>query len=200
MKQQDRREDGYTLLEMLVALVVFGLVMAGIAQSYRFGLTAWSAGEHNTTEPENIAALDAALTRIIEAAQPGSMIGTPNQLALTTTLPPGAGLPGLADAAILLQPDGTLILRYAPHAPGVPLTPPPRPRIEPLLHGVTGFSTAYLVPAQNAPAAWSSKWSGEKLPLLVRLHVRLADGRDWPDLIAAPADQGNPDSVGQNSN
>jgi general secretion pathway protein J len=195
-----RRDDGYTLLEMLVALVVFGLVMAGIAQSYRFGLTAWSAGERNTTAPANIAALDAALARMIESAQPGSMAGTASQLAFTTTLPPGAGLPGLADAALLLQPDGTLILRYAAHAPGVPLTPQPPPRIEPLLRGVTGFSAAYLVPGQNAPPAWSSAWSGKALPLLVRLHVTLADGRDWPDLVAAPADQEQPDSPGQNGN
>jgi general secretion pathway protein J len=42
------RDAGYTLLEMLVALVVFGLVMAGIAQSFRFGLTAWSAAPRIT--------------------------------------------------------------------------------------------------------------------------------------------------------
>lgn len=186
-----RRDAGYTLLEMLVALVVFGLVMAGIAQSYRFGLTAWSAGARNTAEPANIAALDAALARLIEAAQPGSMAGTAHQLAFTTALPPGAGLQGLADAAIMLQPDGTLILRYTPHAPGVQLGPTPPPRTEPLLHGVTAFSAAYLAPVQNAPPAWTPQWSAQKLPLLVRLHVSLADGRDWPDLVVAPADQGD---------
>ncbi len=38
-------EAGFTLLEMLVALVVFGLVMAGIAQAFRYGFTAISAGK-----------------------------------------------------------------------------------------------------------------------------------------------------------
>ena len=35
-----RRQSGFTLLEMMVALVVFGLLMAGVAQTMRYGLTA----------------------------------------------------------------------------------------------------------------------------------------------------------------
>ena len=188
MKQRDA---GYTLLEMLVALVVFGLVMAGIAQSYRFGLTAWSATGHNATGPENLAALDAALSRMIADAQPGSMAGQANGLAFTTRLPPGAGVNGLADAAIMLAPDGTLTLRYTPHPPGIPLAPLPPPRSETLATGVTGFSASYFVPQKDGPPAWSGSWSGDGLPLLVRLHLQFAGRRDWPDLVAAPTNQGS---------
>ena len=56
-----RRDSGFTLLEMLVALVVFGLVMAGLTQSFRFGLSVWSAGPRRIAGPEDMAALDAAL-------------------------------------------------------------------------------------------------------------------------------------------
>lgn len=181
-----RRDAGFTLLEMLVALVVFGLVMAGVAQSFRFGLAAWRQGPARTAEPENLAAMDAALARMIAQAQPGSITGEAGRFAFTTTLPAGAGLHGaLADAAIGVQ-NGSLVLRYRAHPAGIPLQPLPPPRTETLAEGVTGLRLAYLAgPAGKAPA-WQAKWHSKALPALVRLHIELADGRDWPDLIAAP--------------
>ena len=186
-----RRDSGFTLLEMLVALVVFGLVMAGIAQTFKFGLTAWRQGPVRTEEPEDLAALDGALTRLLSQALPGSLTGLPNQLAFTTPLPPGAGLPNaLADVAIL-DDHGTLILRYRPHPAGILLQPPPPPKIETLAQGVSGFATAYLGPNLAGPPVWTGKWSRNTLPVLVRLHIELTDGRDWPDLIVAPIAAGN---------
>lgn len=186
------RDAGYTLLEMLVALVVFGLVMAGIAQTFRFGLTAWSAGPRTITVPENMAALDAALTRMVNQALPGSLTGLPDGLAFTTRLPPGAGMPnGLADAAIMTAPHGALILRYGPHPAGVILTPLPPPKTETLAQGVTSLGISYLAPQPGGPPVWSGNWSGKGIPLLIRIHMRFADGRSWPDLVAAPADRGS---------
>jgi general secretion pathway protein J len=183
-----RRDAGYTLLEMMVALVVFGLIMAGIAQSFRFGLIAWSAGPRTITQPENMAAVDAALARMIGQALPGSMAGRPDGLAFTTALPPAAGLPDrLADVALMTTHDGTLILRYGPHPAGVILSPLPPPRIENLVQGVAGMSVSYLTPQPGGPV-WAARWLGKDLPLLIRLHIRFRDGRDWPDLVAAPVD------------
>jgi general secretion pathway protein J len=187
-----QRDAGYTLLEMMVALVVFGLIMAGIAQTFRFGLTAWSATTRNTVRPEALAAMDSALTQMIAQALPDSMTGRPDQLAFTTTLPAGAGLPqGLADAAIMVAPGGDLILRYSQHPPGIPLAPMPPPQIEPLAQGVASLRVSYLVPQTGGAPAWSSSWTGDGLPLLVKLHLQFADGQNWPDLVAAPIKTGN---------
>lgn len=177
---------------MLVALVVFGLVMAGLAQAFRFGLVAWSAGPAKTAEPENLAAMDMAMTRMVAQALPGSLTGRPDRLSFTTKLPAGAGLQGgLADAAIMAAAGDNLILRYSPHPPGIRLAPPPAPRVEILAHSVARLSIGYLVPHRGGPAVWSRVWSGNGLPLLVRIHLDFADGRNWPDLVAAPADTGN---------
>jgi general secretion pathway protein J len=187
-----QREAGFTLLEMLVALVVFGLVMAGLTQTFRYGLSAWSAANRRAPAAENLAAMDAALARMIAQAQPGSVTGKPGGLAFTTRLPAGAGLKtGLADAAILLAPDGTLILRYGAHPPGVPLVHPPAPRTEPLATGVTAVKFSYLAPRDGGPPAWSDMWEDGGLPLLVRVHLQLASGQTWPDLVAAPVAAGN---------
>lgn len=187
-----RHDAGYTLLEMIVALVVFGLIMAGIAQTFRFGLTAWTASMRNTVRPEALAAMDAALTRMIAQARPDSMVGGADRLAFTTTLPAGAGLQsGLADAAILLAPGGNLVLRYGPHLPGVALVPQPATKTEPLTPGVAALRLSYLAAQSGGVPAWSSNWSGSGLPLLVKIHLQFADGQSWPDLVATPTDAGN---------
>jgi general secretion pathway protein J len=184
----NRREDGYTLLEMLVALVVFGLVMAGLAQGFRFGLAAWPVGERNAAPAEDLGATDMALRNMIAQAVPGSMIGRPGGFSFTTRLPEGAGgNGGLADVALQRAPGAGLEFSYAPHPAGIPLTPPPPPGTEPLTGAVTGLSVTYFAPQESGPPVWVDHWRGDGLPLLVRLHFSSRDGRDWPDLVAAPA-------------
>jgi general secretion pathway protein J len=184
-------EAGLTLLEMLVALVVFGLVMAGVAQAFRYGVSAISAGSRAIQAPEDLAAMDMALRRMIEQAQPDSMTGGPYSLAFTTRLPQGAGVVGgLQDVALQLGPDGVLVLRSTPHPPGLPLGPAPTPQIDILTTGLRGVSFSYLQSAPGGGPVWGSQWSGKGLPLLVRMHLERR-GRPWPDLIAAPTAQGN---------
>jgi len=184
------REGGYTLLEMLVALVVFGLVMAGIAQSLRFGLAAFTASGTRDLAPANLAALDTALSRLVSEAVPGSLRGQAGGLAFTTRLPPGAGVgEGLADAAIRLAPGGVLLLIYRQHPPGPPLHPLPPARREVLARSVTAFTVSYYGAAPRQAPAWVARWSEETPPLLLRLHIT-TPGRDWPDLVIAPDPQG----------
>lgn len=185
------RDAGLTLLEMLVALVVFGLVMAGLTRSFQFGLTAWSEQTRIVRSPTAMAAVEGALRRIIDAARPGTLVGHPNGIAFTTTLPPGAGLGDrLADVAIRVLPDHRLVLRFTPHPPGIPLGPPPHPRIETLARGVAALRIAYLIPRRAAGPAWRDRWAGPGLPLLVRLGIRFTGKPAWPDLVAAPVDTG----------
>jgi general secretion pathway protein J len=191
MTGKETQERGFTLLEMLVALVVFGLVMAGLAQALHFGLTALSAERRATAEPETIADVDAALRRLVEQARPVGFLGRPDGIAFVTVVPLGAmaggtGKDRLADVAIALAPDHRLVMRFTAHPPGIRLTPQPAPREETLLDGITALRASYLSPVDGGAPAWSDQWAGSGLPLLVRIHIAFADGRNWPDLVAAP--------------
>jgi hypothetical protein len=129
---------------------------------------------------------------MIAQAVPGSFTGKPDRLAFTTTLPAGSPLADrLADIAIILDPGGRFVLRWTPHPPGPLLGPAPAPQTEPLLDGVTSVTVRYLVPAPNGSTMWATGYSAGALPLLVRLHLAFADGRIWPDLVAAPVAAGS---------
>jgi general secretion pathway protein J len=183
-----RRDAGFTLLEMLVALVVFGLLMAGIAQAMRYGMAAWSAETRQAATPETMSAVDGALRRLIEQASPDTFTGAPDRLSFTARLPAGSGLADpLADVALVVTPDHRLALRYTPHPAGLPLGPPPAPQTEYLLDGVTGIHAAYLASQPDGSVAWSASWSGTGLPLLVRIDITFAGAVTWPSLVAAPA-------------
>jgi general secretion pathway protein J len=183
-----RRDAGFTLLEMLVALVVFGLLMAGIAQAMRYGMTAWSAETHEAATRETMSAVDGALRRLIEQASPDTLTGTPDGLSFTAPLPAGSGLADpLADVAILVAPDHRLALRYAPHPAGMPLGPQPAPQTEYLLEGVTAIHAEYLANQPDGSTSWSGNWSGAGLPLLVRIDFTFSGTTTWPALVAAPA-------------
>ncbi len=179
---------GFTLLEMLVALVVFGLLMAGVAQAMRYGMTAWTAETRRAAAPETAAAVDAALRRLIEQASPDTFTGEPGQMSFTAPLPAGSGLADpQADMALLVAPGDRLTLRYTPHPAGVRLGPPVAARSEVLLEDVTSIRARYLVSQPDGSIAWSDHWSGTGLPLLVRIGFRFAGAETWPDLVVAPA-------------
>jgi general secretion pathway protein J len=183
-----RRNAGFTMLEMLVALVVFALLMAGIAQAMQYGMAVWSVEARQEAVPEAMSAVDAALRRLIEQVEPGTLVGSPDGMAFTAPLPAGSGLADpLADLAILVTPDHRLALYYAPHPAGILLGPTPRPQTEFLLDDVIAIHAEYLARQPVGSAAWTDHWSGTGLPLLVRIGFIFSGAAGWPALVAAPA-------------
>ena len=67
----DRRPNGFTLLELLIALTVLGMLFAGLAQGVHFGLLAWATELHLTSGNDDFDTLDSTLRHMIEVADPG---------------------------------------------------------------------------------------------------------------------------------
>ena len=195
-----RRLGGFTLLEMLVALVVLGFLMVGLTQGVRAGLSLWNAQARRISET---AELDAAarIVRILlsgitlppsvglaaGASGPGFK-GTTDSVTFVGDLPTGLGTTQRADITLQLQ-NGGFVLSWTPHRHELSAAPvPPSAEVE-LVRRVDQIDFAYWgSPSPGQPGSWQAQWDGPAIPQLIRLRLVFANGdrRRFPDLIAAP--------------
>ena len=189
------RERGFTLLELLVALVVLGMIMAGVSQGLRFGLRATERQEQLAAQRGDLDAVDRLLRRLVAQMDPGTrrsppvVLGNSDALSVTTDLGDAAGASNttIADVEIMVQ-DSRLLLRWRP-APHVARTAPPASASTVVvMEGVERIVFQYWGPVGDAPPGWSSQWRQRSLPRLVRIHLEFPPGtaRRWPDIVAVP--------------
>ena len=138
-----RRDQGFTLLELLVSLAIFGLLLAALGQGTRFGLAAHDTQARQIEADDDLDAVDRTVRHLIGTMDPGltadlapHFIANARSMGFTAALPEMAGYPGgEADVIVTVDPAHRLILRWAPHYP-VLLGPLPLPRVTPLLDRV----------------------------------------------------------------
>ncbi len=185
-----RAEAGFTLLELLVAVLVLGMVSLLLSQGLDFGLRAQSQQSALRGRTGDVEAVDLALRRLITAADPGQypepakLQGQAHAMALTTELPlHGAGQASRADVSLSAEA-GQLVLRWRPHRHVEASTPKPPFESLVLLEGVQQIELGYLA----ANGVWRDDWAADKLPQLIRLRLVFSaqSGRHWPPILAAP--------------
>jgi general secretion pathway protein J len=190
-------ERGYTLVEMLIALIVVGLTAAMMLQGVTTGRRVWEHADAANAAGETVSGAQMLLREKIERAFPATrydkiptyadFFGAENT---TMFLGPPRDLnaPGaLVRYTLALASNGDLVLSALsdvaldPKAPGEPLV---------LLHNVQQLDIGYygVVPPDKAPA-WHDTWQGRSvLPLLMRIRVQFPpdDPRSWPELLIKP--------------
>ena len=183
---------GFTLLEMLIALAVFGFLLVGLSQTVRFGLTAWQQDARLSDGKTDLEAVDRTLRSVVENLMPGDDSGdipiSGSAAALTGVSRlrvPGSGLQAVPVEAGLAVSGRRLVLRWRPYHHAVALRAAPVPTETDLIGGVAQFAISYWRP----PGVWVSRWQEPELPLLIRFHVTFAGSGAprWPDIVVAPA-------------
>jgi general secretion pathway protein J len=183
--------NGFTLLEILVVLAVFGFLLVGLNQTVRFGLTAWRQEARLSDGKTDFEAVDRTLRSIIQNLAPGegadqpAIIGLADRLnGLTVLRLPGSGLAAVPIEAGLAVSGSRLVLRWRPYHHGAPLRSSPPPQETELIGGVARLGIAYWEPS----GVWSSAWSEPDLPLLIRIRLTFAGegAARWPDIVVAP--------------
>jgi general secretion pathway protein J len=189
------RMQGFTLLEILVALAVFSLLALALTQGTQFGLRAWKMQAQTLQANADLDSTDRLLRQLIERMDPGSdtedpyIEGSETTVAFTTELDdPVSGTPQSVDIRLLRQSDGALVLLSSPHVHAIEAGPAAQRRTV-LLSGVADLSIGYWRGyARSGPPGWMRTWNVPEVPQLLRIHLgfRHGDPRHWPDIVAAP--------------
>lgn len=189
------RQAGFTLLEVLVALVVFGFVLAGIAGGVQFGQRAADMQARSIAAHADMGAADRILRRLIAAMDPGTAFepvrigGGPMALGFTTDLGQAAASLGDGEAEVGIGVDGAhrLVLHWIPALHAIRIGPPPPMQTAVLLDGVQRVEFAYWAHAQNGAGQWVTAWAERDIPALVRIRLVFTPEahRSWPDIVAA---------------
>jgi general secretion pathway protein J len=191
MSGRPGRQDGFTLLEILVALAVFGFLLAGLGQGVQFGLRIWDKEVSIAGADDDLATVDATVRRLVEGMDPGDdldpapMTGAVDRLDCLTVLTSAGPLSGgRMQAVLFVGPDHRLILRWRQALRARRIGAVPKLAETALLGGVANIEFSYMRPG----GGWLNSWRSAELPALVRLRVKFfpRDPRRWPDIVAAP--------------
>jgi general secretion pathway protein J len=189
------RQAGFTLLEVLVATALAGLLSLMLLGGVQTG---GQVLEKSGARADRLARLGAASAYLrshlaaavpLEARQDGGTAvrfeGRPDSLSFIGLASPWQAVGGYQ----------AVTLRVAPRADGIALIAdwqPDRPgetaRSSTLLDDLAAAEFSYFgMAAGQSRAAWHDHWQNQPvLPGLIRLRLKLNDGREPPALLVAP--------------
>src|SRR5579864_6752618 len=118
-------QAGFTLLEILVALVVFGFLFVALNEGTRTGFALWNSQTRRIGDTDELDAIARLLRNLLtgipilpatanDAPQAIAITGGADRLAFVGDLPTGLGATRRADITLDLRA-GRLVLSWAPH-------------------------------------------------------------------------------------
>jgi len=195
-----RGAAGFTLLEIMVAMVVLSLIVTTAFGALRLGERSWEAGLARSTENETMRAVSGVLQRQFEQFLPQvwtvdkektlAFIGDSDQVRFIGPAPLHRGATGLFEYTLEIETDndGTrLVLYYQLHDPDIDDFRPQlddRQRVL-LVDDLNDADFSYFgSPVKDDPPQWYVQWAGdaEAFPQLVRVRIEANNG-PWPELV-----------------
>lgn len=195
-------DRGFTLLELLVALTLLGLLMAALLGGLRLGARAWDVSSERLERASRIQTVQEFLRGRLAAAAPlavsqpsgnfePAFLGRADALRFATLLPMQLG-PGFHLMTLEARDTGErtdLMLRWRPFVPiAGEDTGEVAERV--LLEHIEALEIGYYGSAEiDSAPDWYPRWEVlETMPDLVRIRVDFGPGdlRSWPELIVSP--------------
>lgn len=196
---------GFTLVELVVAVALLGLIAALLFDGLRFGLRAWRSTTLVAANVADIATAQQFMRSRLEVlypfeATPGAnrraypVEGDSARLTFSAPLPVAASAPGFHRFTVFERKskdsDFDLVVSWRRDWNGAadPLEVRP-PTEEVLLEGIRALVIDYLERQVSGERRWVDRWQDRAVaPELIRIRVAFPgdDRREWPELIVAP--------------
>jgi general secretion pathway protein J len=178
-------EAGFTLLEMVLALVIFGMIAAVVYSAFYFGHRAVTSGERAADENQRMRLAEEMLGRQVRSTvyyfakhddeEIAFFLGAADGMSFVTSAPQSRGGTGLVAVTYRLADGKLLVEERANFTPDDLYDPPRDARVDSavLLEGFSSLRFEYL-PKEERDLGWADKWDArdeDTLPAVVRVTV-----------------------------
>jgi general secretion pathway protein J len=195
-----RRQSGFTLIEIVVAMVLLGSIMLLMYSGLSFALRSWDAGDTNGRRVAERRLAENFLRRELSELFPMrfkdatqvkmAFEGGAERLRFVSARPPGIQLGGLSLVGVEVLDNrekrtrDLVMFRAMPDDAAVDFGPLERAESHLLFAGVERVDFAYFGSDNDfVEPKWYDTWQFAKVPLLVRMRVRASDGTVLPDVV-----------------
>jgi len=206
MSRRHSPQTGFTLLELLIAMTLLGMILVLLFGGLRLGVRSWDASQRQVDTLNSVRSVENFLRREMSLAYPYLWKGTPgqrvaflgerNKLSFVAQLPSRVGGGGLHAISVELEQRGKvrrIVWRNLPVGSRMQdftalAETPEMVLVASELEGVEDIWLTYFG-QENETAAprWMDRWENStRLPMLIRVQVKLSKGSEWPDFVVAP--------------
>ncbi|HEY5337641.1 MAG TPA: prepilin-type N-terminal cleavage/methylation domain-containing protein [Rhizomicrobium sp.] len=190
-------DAGFTLLELLVAMVLMGLLSVVLLGSTRFGMQVWARSEDAMAHANQVRRAETVLSADLTRAYPlflgsgssDSHVDFDGAADGITFLAPDDAMPGALDRVAIKTEtveDSLAVVRTS----RMELSTGAETGRAVLLKHVAALNMSYFGSDKDGTAPiWQKTWQDRtRLPSLIRVQIALADRPSnlWPDFTIAP--------------
>ena len=196
-----RRQAGFTLIELVVAMALLGTMMLLLYSGLTFGLRGWDVADASGRRTADRRIAENFLRREIAETFPmrfkDAMVlklafeGKEHSLRFASARPAGISAAGLSLVGLALETDDvkrtrSLVMRRAmPDDEAKDFAPLDRGERTVLFEGLEGVQFEYFgAESDFADPEWTQEWEhAGRIPQLIRLRMRGADGTEFPEMV-----------------
>ena len=200
------RHAGFTLLELLIAMTLLGMILVLLFGGLRLAVRSWDTSQKQVDSLNSVRSLEGFLRRELSVAYPYvwknvpgrqvAFLGERNKVSFVAQLPTRVGGGGLYLISVALEQQANsqrIVWKHLPlnsqmndfsalaQTPEMVLAASELSNVEEIWLSYLGQES------EGAAPLWADRWqSSTRLPMLIRVQVRLSNNSQWPDFVVAP--------------